>query len=170
MVIRIGMRFSATVFVKVDWVVKVSWGYIRSLHSSRILFTHLINAMVRKGKGRGKKTSISKQLQSTPSQLNSPLSPGSQDQLEEQQLDESNASELQNPVVLVKDNASGQAENTTNADNVALLHSPPVFASDEPTTSFGSVKHGEIQEPQELEVGLNHIASYSKNIPIFCRL
>ena len=126
--------------------------------------------MTKKGKGRGKKTSISKQLQSSPGELNNPSSPESQEQSGQQQLDDSNVSELQNPVVLAQENASGLAENKTNSGNVAQLHSPSFVASGEATTSFGSIERGENQEQRELEVGLNSIASYSKDIPVMSPL
>ena len=126
--------------------------------------------MTKKGKGRGKKTSISKQLQSSPGELNDPSSPESQEQSGQQQLDDSNVSELQNPVVLAQENARGLAEDMTNSGNVAQLHGPSFVASGEATTSFGSIERGENQEQQELEVGLNNIASYSKDIPVLSPL
>ena len=75
-------------------LVKKSWDLLEA-YTVLVFFTHLTNLMTRKGKGRGKKTSISKQLHSSPGHLNSPSSPNNQELPGEQKLDDSKASEIQ---------------------------------------------------------------------------
>ena len=126
--------------------------------------------MTRKKKVQGKKTNVSKDLPSPSVQNLSPLSENSQGQTEEEQLEDSNASDIRNSTGLAEESGGEQVEGLTNVDNVSQLQCPPFVISGEATTSSGSINHGENQEQQELEAGLSQVASHSKNNPVLSPL
>ena len=119
--------------------------------------------MTRKRRVRSKRTNVqSKKLQSPSNQNSSPtsqLSHGESEEEQVEQLDSTNASEVQNSPELVQDDEGEQAE--TNA-SVIQVESPKHVAPGEATTSFGSLEQEVDQEQHELEVGLSEIASFSR--------
>ena len=95
--------------------------------------------MTRERKVRGKKTNVSKDLPSPSVQNLSPLSQKSQGQSEEEQLEDSNGSDIRNSTGLVEESGGEQAEGSTNVGKVSQLQCPPFVISGEATTSSDSI-------------------------------
>ena len=128
--------------------------------------------MTKKGKGRGKKTNSPKHLPSPSAGKGlSPTVASPQSGQVESEGEQSNgvdASEDQNsPVFVEEDNSEQAAESVTEA---AQSQSPTFVVSDEVTTNLSPRQSQQDLEQQQLELGLNQIASYSKNNPVLSPL
>ena len=128
--------------------------------------------MTKKGKGRGKKTNSPKHLPSPSAGKGlSPTVASPQSGQVESEGEQSNgvdASEDQNsPVFVEEDNSEQAAESVTEA---AQSQGPTFVVSGEVTTDLSPRQGQRDLEQQQLELGLNQIASYSKNNPVLSPL